>query len=269
MFVVAIVALAGAAEVEAGFLSQDLGIGAYEATQLLRGGTPVVTLRTTARDVAVAHLDRLRQRGHDALGFDDARVTASAAMGEVRGFAFEGGGVRFQLRGRQEELVPFDDFVCFVRAIHRTSERVTTTTKERVFDFKKFAITSGVLMTKTVEKESSVKHEEREPVAYLFRRTSAPILFSATRAKYGGLGAEVRHTQLENFERTLGRLREKAPFAPYDDRLVLVRRRGHEKLSLAARGQEVTSSADGVDLLAHVVAMALSRSGANPYRDGR
>ena len=40
-------------------------------------------------------------------------------------------------------------------------------------------------------------------------------------------------------------------------------------LSVSARGQETVSSAGGVDVLAHVVAMALSRSGENPYRDAR
>ncbi len=268
VFVVAIVALAGTAESEAPELAQDLGIGAYEAGQLLRGGTPFVTMRTGDRRTAVSHLDRLRLRGHEAVGFDAESVVSSANMGEVKGFAFEGEGIRFQLRGRPDDFVSFDDFVCFVRAVHRTSERVTTKTRERSFDFKKFAISGGIAMTKVVEKESSVQHEEREPVVYLFRRTSTPILFCATRAKYLGLGPDVRPTQLENFERTLASLREKAPHAPYDDRLVGLRRI-HEKVTLPTRGQEVVSSAQGVDLLAHVVAMTVSRAGANPYRERR
>lgn len=269
MFVVAIVTFATPIEAEAPLLAGELGMGAYEATQLLRGGAPVVTLRTSDREAAAAHLEKLRRRGHDAVGFAAESVTSSAAMGDVKGFAIELEAIRFQLRGRPDEVVPFDELVCFVRAIHRTSERVTTTSKERAFDFKKLAISGGLMMTKTIEKESTMQTDEREPVAYLFRRTAPPLLLGASRAKYMGLGADVRPTQLENFERTLQLLRERAPFAPYDDRLVALRRIGHEKVSLPARGQEVTSSAQGVDLLAHIVAMTLIRTGQNPYREGR
>jgi len=266
VYAVALVALSTPVEVEAPFLAADLGAAPFDTLQILRRPLPTVTLRTPDRAAAVAHLDRLVRRGHQAVGLSLSEVVASTAMGEVRTFVFEDRAVRFQLRGRQDELVPFDDFVCFVRAVHRSTERVTTTTKERSFDFKKFAATGGVMMTKTVEKEKVSQVEEREPVAYLFRRTSPPLLFGATRAKYTGLGAEIRPTQLENFERTLTRLREAAPYAPYDTRLVAVRTPTSVKGGFT-RGHESASSSEGVDLLAHIVAMVLSRAGASPYRE--
>lgn len=266
VYAVALVALGTSVEAEAPSFAEELGLDPYGATQVLRRQLPTVVLRTPDRDVASKQLERLVRRGHSAVGFSLDAVVASAAMGEVRSFVLEDGAVRFQLRGRQDELVPFDAFLCFVRAVHRSTEKITTVTKERAFDIKKFAVSGGVLMTKTVEKEKVSQVEEREAVVYLFRRGSAPLLFGATRAKYMGLGAEVRPTQLENFERTLTLLRERAPFAPYDTRLVGVRAPSEVKMGLG-RGQESTSSADGIDLLAHVVAMTLARASANPYRE--
>lgn len=267
MYAVALVALGTPIEVEAPLLAAELGAAPYDTMQILRRTLPTVTLRTPDRAAAVAHLEGLVRRGHHAVGLAVADVISSAQMGEVKGFAFEPTAVRFELRGRPAERVPYDDLLCLVRAVHRTSERTTTVTKERAFDFKKFAATGGAMMTKTVEKEKVSESEEREPVLYVFRRGGTPILLAATRAKYIGLGAEVRPTQLANFERTTELLRARAPHAPYDARLVAVRTPAAVKMGLG-RGQESASSADTMDLLAHVVAMTLVRAATPPYRAG-
>lgn len=268
MYVVALVRLDSAPEAEAQHLSRELGLAPYEATQLLLRGTPCVTLRTNDRAEAQAHLGNLVRRGHEAVGFDGNAVVPSSDMGEVRTFAFRPDALSVEVRGRPEAIVPYEDFVCFVRAVHRVTERLTEVTSERVIDFRKIALTGGLMMSKTLEKEKTTRVEEREHVLYLFRRTAPPMLLGSQRAKYTGLGPDLRPTQLANFERTIELLRSHAPFAPYDARLVALRT-PQSHLSVSARGQETASSAGGVDVLAHVVAMALSRSGENPYRDTR
>lgn len=268
MYVVALVRLGSAPADEAKHLSRELGLAPYEATQLLLRGTPTITLRTNDRREAELHLANLSRRGHEAVGFDASAVVPSSEMGEVRTFAFRPEALSVEVRGRAEMSVPYEDFLCFVRAVHRVTERHTEVKAERVIDFRKIALTGGLMMSKTLEKEQTTRVEEREHVLYVFRRTAQPLLLGAQRAKYTGLGEELRPTQLANFERTIELLRSHAPFAPYDARLVTLRT-PQSHLSVSARGQETVSSAGVVDVLAHVVAMALSRSGENPYRDAR
>lgn len=266
VFVVAVVALGRAVDVEIPELSADLGLGAYETGQLLRGGVPFVALRTDDRARATSVLARLRQRGHDALAFDDAAVASSETMPRPKSFRFDADAFVLEVPGKPEIVVPFDDVSTLLRAVHKRREQTTTATSELKFDLKKAALSGGVMLTKTVRTESTKTVDEREPVLYLFRRSAGPLLFSSTYARYQGLGAELRHSQLENFEIVLGRLRERCPQAVYDDRLVTSRRgTAAERLSSSARGQHVTTSAEGVDLYAHILAMSHAR-GQNAYR---
>ncbi len=266
MFVVAVVGLGRAVEVEIPELSADLGLGAYETGQLLRGGVPFVALRTDDRQRASDVLARLRHRGHDALAFDDAAVASSETMARPKSFRFDDGAFVLEVPGRPEIVVPFDDIFTLLRAVHKRREQTTTSTSEVKFDIKKAALSGGVMLTKTVRTESTKTVDEREPVLYLFRRSAGPLLFSSTYARYQGLGTELRHSQLENFELVLSRLRERCPHAIYDDRLVTSRRgAGTERLTSPARGQHVSTSAEGVDLYAHILAMSHAR-GQSSYR---
>lgn len=273
MFVVALLTLARTVEAEAPALAADLGVTAYDAGQLLRSGTPSVLVRTAERERAAWLLGRLRERGHDAVAFDLAAVVASSIMPTVRSFTLEpsGSALVCACYGRAAERVEFGDLVAIVRAVHQTRTESTSTAKVRTVDLRRVAFSGGLMATKTVTKESRQVSEEREPVLYLFRRVGSPVLFGQARAHYMGLGAEVRPTQAENFARVIALLRERAPDAAYDTRLVALRVGVREKVALAGaglagQGAMTASSASAVDVLAHTVAMALSRRDAGPYR---
>ena len=81
------------------------------------------------------------------------------------------------------------------------------------------------------------------------------------RAHYEGLGAARGLTALENFATTIRLLRERAPGARYDERLVRMQR-APERAALqgtGARSTVTTSSSSGVDVLAHLLALSFSR----------
>lgn len=257
MFVVALIGLAAAVEQEAPALAAELGVTAYEAGLLLRSATPAIVLRTDDRERATDLLGTLRGRGHDALAFDASAVVASEDMVNPRSFRLDDDAL-VSLGAKQERL-PFSDLFAIARAVHSTRTGSVTTTKERKLSIGRAALSGGLLTSKTVTKERARTAEEREPVAYLFRRSGeTPWLLASTRLRYDALGPQIRPSQLENFELLLRTLRELAPASVYDTRLVAVRSVAEEVRS-AGRGEQRATSSRGVDLLAHVVAMSVAR----------
>jgi hypothetical protein len=257
VFVVALLALGSTVEAEAPALAVELGNTAYEAGLLLRGAMPVLVLRTTDAKRASDLLAKLRGRGHDAAAFDANAVVSSEAMTTPRSFRLDQDAL--VSTGQNEERLPFADVLAIVRAVHQTRTDTTTTTKEKKTSFARAALSGGLVTSKTVEKETSRTTEEREPVAYVFRRShEAPWLFASTRLRYDGLGARLAPAQHENFESLLRVLLERAPGAVMDARLLAFRSVA-ERLRSEGRGEQRATSASTVDVLAHVVALSISR----------
>jgi hypothetical protein len=263
--VVALMALRSSVEEEAPLLAADLGSTAYETALLLRSPTPVPLLRTDDRARAVALLARLRERGHDAVACDASAVVATEAMTHVRSFRVEAEALTATSSNGQSESVPWGDVIALVRAMHRTRTEQVEKNAERKFSLGRAAISGGVLMTKTVTKTTKHTNEEREQVLYVFRHGGAPLLLVQSRIRYDGLGADLRPSQIENFTTLVRVLRAQAPGAGYDERL-LAPRPGLERVRAGAAGTTSTSSSEGIDLLAHLIALGSARSGQRPYR---
>lgn len=265
MDIVALIALRTSVEEEAPLLAADLGSTPYETALLLRAPSPVPLLRTEDRGRALHVLGKLRARGHDAVACDASAVASSESMTHVRAFRFEPEG--FVLAGGKEgeQTVPWSEMVALVRAIHRTRTEQLAKTEERKLSLGRAAMSGGLLMTKTVTKTTTQATEEREQVLYVFRRGAAPLLLAQGHTRYDGLGAELRPSQLENFTTVVRRLREGAKDAAYDERL-LAPRPQLDRVRAGAGGNASVSSSDGVDLLAHLVALACARTPRTPYR---
>jgi hypothetical protein len=263
--IVALMALRTTVEAEAPPLAADLGSTAYETALLLRAPSPVPLLRTADRARALDLLGKLRARGHDAVACDASAVVSADAMLPVRSFRFEEDAFVVVGAPGGEERVPAGDLLALVRAVHRTRTDQIEKTDERKLSLGRAAMSGGLLMTKTVTSTKTQSTEERDQVLYVFRRGGAPLLMSQSRARYDGLGPQLRPSQLENFVTVVRLLRERAPEAPYDERL-LAPRPQLERVRAGAGGHVSASSSDGVDLLAHLVALASARAPRAPYR---
>ena len=264
MDIVALLSLGTPVEVEAPLLAADLGSTTYETALLLRAPSPIPILRTDDRARALALLGRLRSRGHDAVACDASAVVSASSMLHVRAFALEPDALVVRTEAGATDRVPWGDFVAFVRAIHRTrSESIEKNTSQK-FDLGRAALSGGLMVTKKVTTETKHASEEREPVLYAFRRHGAPLLFAQSRVRYETLEAALRPSQMENFAVLARVLRERAPSAAYDERLLAARPQS-DRVRAGTNGAISSSTSDGVDLLAHLVAMAVSR--ATPYRD--
>lgn len=257
--IVALIALRTSVEDEAPLLAPELGVTPYETALLLRGPSPVPLLRTDDRGRALGLLAGLRARGHDVVACDASAVVSAEDMLQVRAFRVELDAFVATSSTGVEERIPWADVVALVRAVHRTRVEQVEKTAERKLSLGRAAMSGGLLMSKTVTTTKTQTSEEREQVLYVFRRGGFPLLMSQSRARYEGLGAEMRPVQLENFATVVRLLRERSPGAAYDERL-LAPRPQNERLRAGPSGQSSASSSDGADLLAHLVALATTRA---------
>jgi hypothetical protein len=243
------------AEVEAPHLASLLGVTEYEARLALAAPPPSVVLVASERDQANACAAALRARGHGAHVFDDEQVVPSHRMIPLDHFAFETDGVRREAGG---ELLGYDDVFAVLRAVHdtvRQSDRPAPISRANANIMESIAPTVDQLRLGT-------RHEEREGVAYFFRRSGdRPWILRERHTNYAGLGTERTPIAFANFTRTVTKLTASCTAAIVDDRLL--RRRVPER---AAPGAPVRSSRGGVDLLAHLLAYTLASQNGSPYR---
>lgn len=235
--------------VEAEALAPLLAKTPYEARLALAAGPPSVVLSTLDRDRAAEVLGVLRSRGHGAHVFDDDVLVRSEAMTKLDHFQLDADGLR---RTADGDLLPYGDVFAILRAVH---DRSATTEREAPP-----GIVDGMVGRPGTLRLVS-KSEEREHVAYFFRRSGdRPWLLRERHSSYAGLGEARGPVAFVNFTRMLARFREAAPMAVFDDRLA--RRRVPDRLDAAG----VSSSHHGIDLLAHLLAMSIASQGGSPYR---
>ncbi|MBS2016823.1 MAG: hypothetical protein JST00_28315 [Deltaproteobacteria bacterium] len=250
MFVVFVAHLARPGFVEAEAIAPLLGMTPYEARLSLATPPPCILLTTTDRARATDVLAVLRSRSHGAHLFDFESFTPSHRMTRIDDFWLDAEGVH---RASTNELLPFGDVFAIIRAIHDTTGGESVTVPRP-------SIGDGVVPNGE-RARSTGKVEEREHVAYFFRRSGErPWLLRERHAVYTGLGDDRLPVAFGNFSRLLTRVREASANAIFDDRLV--RRRVAEKMG----PEGVRTSRDGVDLLAHLLAMTIASQGGSPYR---
>ena len=263
MDLVAIVALKTAVEVEAPLLAANLGATAYETALMLRAPSPIVVLRTDDRGKAIAVLGALRARGHEVVACELSAIAMGGALAQVRSFALGTDGISVATLEGAGVQVAWPAIAALVRAVHRVRSETTEVSSTQKFDLGRAAMTGGIMVTKkhAVTTKSSI--DEREPVLYAFRHDGPPLLFRQSKVRWDGLGAQLRPLAHENFTTLVRLLREAAPRAPFDDRLAGPRPVDYRERA-GPNGSVSSSTSDGVDQLAHVVATAISR--ASPYR---
>ncbi len=247
--------LARPAEAEAGAVASLLGVTEYEARLALVTPAPAIVLTTSSRDRASDAAARLRSRGHGAHVFDDEAFVPSDAMVHMDDFRLDADGVR---RIEGGELLPYGDVFAILRAVHKSSSQFERPGARQP--------RNAAVRLQPDPLRVVTKTYETERVVYFFRRSGErPWILRERHARYAGLGVDRRPTAFENFERTVERVREASPSSVYDDRLV--RRRVAERVREDSMIEATTrSSHEGMDLLAHLLALSIASQGGSPYR---
>ncbi len=261
MFVVAIMELACPVGTEAVALASDLATTLYDARLLLKSGLPAVVKTSPDRAQALALLGSLRARGHGAIGCDAGAVVASGAMISMRHFHL--GERSVSLADQPGQTLPYDDVLALVAAAHRSRFDTETHVREKKFSVSRALMTSGLSTSKTVATDAHVATEDRQAVLYVYRRSgSTPWILREAGTEWTGLGGPVAPTRAENFRLAVEAIRRHAVDAVFDDRLVTRRARESASLKSTAGSTTVTtSSAAGIDLLAHLLALWTARGG--------
>jgi hypothetical protein len=262
MHVVAIAALATSIDTEATALAPDLGLTAYETRLLLVSGTPAIVRRTAEGTAAIDLAAKLRSRGHGVVVCDDSDVVPSSAMIGMRRPRI--GSTALSLDDRAESVLPFDDVLAFIAARHRHRTETSKAMSERKFSPSRALISGGLVTTATVKSEAETATDVRQHVLYIFRRSgTTPWILRDAGSDWSGLGRPLAPTSIENFKLAVAILRERAPGAVYDERLLLRKATPERVATSGTAGSRTvkTSSAGGMDLLAHLLALFIARGG--------
>jgi hypothetical protein len=242
VYVVAIAELEGSIDGALKELAADLATTPYELRLIVNGGLPAIVLATIDAAAARAARGAIERYGHVATLLDRRGIVPSGNMTELVRFAFRPSSLIADDRASDE--LPYADIGALVRAMHRGTTTTTEQVKERKLRPVMAIATGGMVMSKKTTREVTRHEEHREQVLYLFRRSGEPPFILRERgAIYSGLGAETAPTAFENFQTTIRRLRERAPGAAYDERLMTAR---------TVRG--IADGSDAADLLAYLIA---------------
>ncbi|HEX3598046.1 MAG TPA: hypothetical protein VHU80_23210 [Polyangiaceae bacterium] len=242
MFLVAIAELHGPIDAALAPLSADVGTTPYELRLVVNAGLPAVVLATVDEAKARAAYAAIVRHRHIPALLDRRSVVSSSAMTELDRFELTPTGVTSG--GHVPAELPFGDLGALIRAMHRGTTTTTEVVKERKLRPIMAAATGGMVLSKKVSREVTRHEEQRDQVLYLFRRSGAPPWILRERgAIYTGLGKDLGPTAFANFQTTIRLLRERAPSAAYDERLMSGR---------PIRG--VADGSDAIDLLAYLVA---------------
>jgi len=226
-------------------LASDLGTTPYELRLLLNAGCPAVVLATVDETAARAAVAAIQRNGHASVFMDRRDVMTNDQMTLLREPQFTPAGLL--AHPEPSDRLPYGDIAVILRAMHRTSSETTQTVKERKLRPVMALATGGLIMSKTTTKSVTSSSVKSEAVLYIFRHSAqSPWLLHERQVRYTGLGAELRPTSLENFMLMIRKLREHAPSAMYDERLMSSR---------PMRG--VADGVEATDLFAHLLALHL------------
>jgi hypothetical protein len=114
------------------------------------------------------------------------------------------------------------------------------------------------MASKTTKREELSSSAETEPVLYVFRASGAtPWLLRERATNYSALGRELAPSSMQNFLTTVRRLRELAPRAMYDERLLSLRVASGPPATHRGIADETrtSSTASAIDIAAHALAL--------------
>ena len=259
MYVVAITRWGQPLQQEVGALAPLLGMAVYDAKLRLAAPLPVVFARESEVARARELLATVRGRGHGAVACELSFVQSSAEMASPRSYVFEPESFVASDPAWGQQSMPYADIAALIQARAQVIEQSSAITKEKKLSMGRAVLSGGMMMRKTNTTEQRNMTEEHEQVLYLVRKDGRdPMFLRAGRLRHRGLGDRAGRTSLANFATLIAVLRERAPQALFDDRLVRQRRKV-DLTSISGTATDRTaasSNASANDLAAHLIAVA-------------
>lgn len=202
-------------------IADKLGTVVFEARQKISGGGPAVIASYAESRSAETLATNLSQEGVPALVIDTVHVRSRNRYFAVR---------RFVLGAQALQVESIDGTSCSIdyAAIELLLDatcsfgqtQTTSTVTERKFSLGKTLLSGGIPMTKKVKQEVTVKVEGRDETLWLYARGRETVIFGRSTMNYNGLGDAMQFTRDLNFAKLKNELRQRAPQAVFDDRLL-------------------------------------------------
>jgi hypothetical protein len=243
-------------------LADSAGLALAEARMRLAPEPPALLARLDPgrADLLVA---ALRDAGLAALAVD-ARCPNDDERTVVRAFAIDEARVTFTPRFGDSTVFAWEDVETILRGARSSRSEVERTEKTRGFSVGSALATGGLKMTSTRTKTVRSSEEEIEQVILVYTGDGRAAVLAEGHVDFSCLGAGMQPSSTGNMLELARRLREKAPSAFYDERLLRLGRRplpfvasaeSRSQTRTAATTRTDTSSA--LDTLAEVMRRAV------------
>jgi hypothetical protein len=249
-------------EAAAAALGKALGLSLAEARIRLAPEPPAVLARL-ASEPAAALVASLRQVGLAVLAVDMAaafegqRVVASTA---VLGPA----GGTFQARTGAPVELPWGDVITILRGSSTVRSETESTQKSSKFSLATAIVTQGLKTSRTEEKTVRTQQEDTEQAILLHGRGGQRVVLRERELDFSCLGAAMQPTRMANMVALARVLKERAPSAFYDERLLRLGRRplpmfvgGEKREHSAGVSQTRQDTAGGMEVLAEILTRAV------------
>jgi hypothetical protein len=239
-------------------LTEAAGSTAAEARMRLAPEPPALLARLD--DAAANELvTKLRKAGLAALAID-SRVPSDGDRFQVRKFALEKDALNLETRAGEAASLAWGDLALILRAQRtRRAETDKTETTKRL-SIGSAVLTGGLKMTSTKTSVVRSADEQSEQLLLIYTSDARVFEVAETALDWSGLGA-LQPSRTANFLELTKRIREKAPGARYDERLVRLGRRslpfgavkGEQRVATANSTTLHTDTAGTVDILAELL----------------
>lgn len=202
-------------------VADSLGILVFEARQKIAGGGPRVLTSFAELQPAEDLAARLSQTGVPAFVLDPDSVRSGSQLFTVRRFVLGSQAMELESISGDQCILDYGAIELLLGANCSTGQTQTSySTTERKFSLGKTLLSGGVPMTQKVTSEEILTSHERDESLCLYSRECGPVLFNRVGLNYTGLGDAMQMTRDLNFNKLKTAVRDLAPQAVYDDRLL-------------------------------------------------
>lgn len=243
-------------------LAAAAGMAPAEARMRLAPEPPALLARL-APDAAEALVKTLQGAGLAALAIDESEVADRVT---ARTVTFGTAQVTFTPRAGAPLSMAWEDVAVILRgasSLRTQSEHTEKTTKVALGTA---LVTGGLKLTKTTEKSVRGSQEETSQVVFVFDRGGRGAVLPEIGLDFSCLGPAMQPSRTANMV-TLARLvREQAPAAFYDERLLRLGRRplpfvlgGAVQVVSGATSHSRLNTAQGLDVLAEAMRLGVAQ----------
>lgn len=262
MKIVALVRPAGEVPEAAQVLAAAAGMAPAEARMRLAPEPPALLARL-APEAADVLVQTLRDAGLAALAIDEAgvaeRVTArTATFGPTQG--------TFTSRAGAPLTLAWEDVTVILRGASSLRTQSEHTEKSTQVALGTALITGGLKMTKTTEKSVRGSQEETSQVLFLFDRDGRGAVLPEVGLDFSCLGPAMQPSRTANMVALSRLVRERAPSAFYDERLLRLGRRplpfvlgGAVQVVSGTTSHSRINTAQGLDVLAEAMRLGVAQ----------